>query len=582
MRIRIRLILAVAVLALLAFPAAPLAGISEVAAMNISNPVAVAADEARNIVYVSSPATNTISVINGATRQVIATIARPAGGVPVGIAVDTSSSFIYDLDAALSKVVVWKKVGSAYQTIATIAVPPTARGIAADAAFHRVYVVSDPSSGSGIITVISGASASVIGHLLLPGHPTGDMALNATQNVIYTTATGDGTPSEVAAVDVATDQIVSLTTISKNPQGVGVDPAKKLLFVSRRDANDVLALPLDGNGLVTAPTPATPSYAVPVDVAPGPISVDTVTHRVYVSSAGSGPSAVLPASVDGKLTVLEPTPTTYTVVERIGVGRMTQALAADTANSRVFVANAGGPGLGPIAASPGSVSVVSRFEPLAHGFHFANAFSSGGLTATLPIVGKVNFGALSYGLCGGMVFAALDSYEAGGAAPATVNAPGAGTQLRGYLFARLLDTLLPNNAAVLRRFLQWMALPLHDNAVTKGLVSRTNDEFVHKIHPQLAQGQPVPLGLVKTSFNPIKPAFGKVWDNHQVLAIGDSQNASGQWVIELYDPNVPDRTSYLQIDRRVETSDKLGTTVIAQFRGFFAIDYSPKHPYWVP
>jgi hypothetical protein len=36
-----------------------------------------------------------------------------------------------------------------------------------------------------------------------------------------------------------------------------------------------------------------------------------------------------------------------------------------------------------------------------------------------------------------------------------------------------------------------------------------------------------------------------------------------------------------QIDRRVETSDRLGTNVVAQLRGFFAIDYSQKHPYWV-
>ena len=66
--------------------------------------------------------------------------------------------------------------------------------------------------------------------------------------------------------------------------------------------------------------------------------------------------------------------------------------------------------------SAGPVSVVSRFDPGVHGFHFVNAFD-GPLPISIPGVGDFDLSVGTYGLCGGMVYAALDDFYAGGAAP---------------------------------------------------------------------------------------------------------------------------------------------------------------------
>jgi len=65
-----------------------------VASINVgSNPKGVAFDSAKGYVYVANSGSNNVSVINGATNKVIASIS--VGSDPVGAAFDPSNGYIY-------------------------------------------------------------------------------------------------------------------------------------------------------------------------------------------------------------------------------------------------------------------------------------------------------------------------------------------------------------------------------------------------------------------------------------------------------------------------------------------------------
>ena len=115
-----------------------------------------------------------------------------------------------------------------------------------------------------------------------------------------------------------------------------------------------------------------------------------------------------------------------TIVERVPVGASPLGVGVDVYNSRVFVANAGAD------PDPGSVSAVSQFQPLTHGFHFANNFTGR--------LGGFDLAATPFGLSGGMVYAALDTFNLGWRAPPDTRPPAVGS-VREYLSKREVEGL---------------------------------------------------------------------------------------------------------------------------------------------
>ncbi len=174
--------------------------------------------------------------------------------------------------------------------------------------------------------------------------------------------------------------------------------------------------------------------------------------------------------------------------------------------------------------------LVPRFRPSTHGFHFANSFPRQPvLTVPLPGIGNVPVGDASRGLCGGMVFAARDLFEASQPPPPDTEPPALGAPLYRYLVRRLFDSFnLPRGPL---RYFHWMSLS--DAAVER----RTSSSEWPKVRAQLDCGVPAPLGLVKVrSVNPLM-----MGDNHQVLAYGyEEDRARAEVRIWVYDPNYPD------------------------------------------
>lgn len=177
--------------------------------------------------------------------------------------------------------------------------------------------------------------------------------------------------------------------------------------------------------------------------------------------------------------------------------------------------------------------VTTGFLPSKHGFPFPNCFPAGVPVLNLP-------GPLARlcrypggGVCGGMVFVALDHYLHGVPRPA---------EPTDVLFRRLWRRLLGSWSfpfGVLKYY-DWQRRPLASAfvggvRVRAGTTALTAAEWP-KIQASLDAGMPAPLGLVQTDgFDPRRMSR-----HHQVLAYG--YDASDDAVsLHVYDPNWPDQ-----------------------------------------
>jgi hypothetical protein len=228
---------------------------------------------------------------------------------------------------------------------------------------------------------------------------------------------------------------------------------------------------------------------------------------------------------------------------------------------------------------------VGTFRASTDGFAFTNAWPRQPALRLATPFGRLPLGNAANGLCGGMVFAALDFWHAGVAAP--TQRPGPDDPLYAFIVRRLVDSWhIP--AGVLQYF-QWMTLPDTDRVVTvlgrdiaseRGLSWRTLEVEWPQVRASLDAGTPVPLGLVTVaSANPKDLAR-----NHQVLAWSYSVagGRDGRVTVGVYDPNSGRRDD---VTIAFELGNPAGPTafdhtidIAHPVRGFFATAYDPSTP----
>lgn len=210
------------------------------------------------------------------------------------------------------------------------------------------------------------------------------------------------------------------------------------------------------------------------------------------------------------------------------------------------------------------------FTPSVHGFNFQNQFS--GLPFLFHrnlrichLVNQLFFGKNSYGLCGGICFAALDYFYSGREIPLIDLDFGIGNFLHSYLFKRQNDTYGVLGKIVLK-FALWSLM-----SDTK-LQAKTHREF-SDIQLSLNQNKPVVLGLVYVH---ISKSLA-IWSNHQVIAYrckGDGPQST----LYLYDPNFPGSEDIVIELTRAKAGFEcfqrnLQTNQMIPIRGFFKIPY---------
>jgi hypothetical protein len=218
-------------------------------------------------------------------------------------------------------------------------------------------------------------------------------------------------------------------------------------------------------------------------------------------------------------------------------------------------------------ARPGSPPDCCGFLPSHDGFAFPNQWpKSPAFTLRLPF-GRVTIGDSSAGLCGGMVFAALDYWHARSRPPSQRPDPGSG--LHRYVVRRLIASWhIPAGVA---RYYRWMTRP--DREVAR----RTVAAHWPRVKASLDDGIPAALGLVTVaSANP-----ARLRHNHQALAYG-YELSGGEVTLRVYDPNSgPADGVGIRFDAAAPAR---GTTFAHNLnlgwpvRGFFLVRYSPAAP----
>jgi hypothetical protein len=233
---------------------------------------------------------------------------------------------------------------------------------------------------------------------------------------------------------------------------------------------------------------------------------------------------------------------------------------------------------------PGSPPGCCGFLPSRDGFAFTNTWPPGpALTVPTPLRGVgVGVGNAAAGLCGGMVFAALDYWYARVRPPSARPEPG--SPLYRYIVRRLIASWrLPAVA----KYYWWMNLPDGDRDIPalggrlgrtrRGVSWRTIAAAWPRIRASLDDGIPAPLGLVTVaSANP-----AKLRHNHQALAFGYALSG-GEVTMRVYDPNSgPDDDVFIRFDASAPeraTAFSHNLNLGWPVRGFFLVGYSPASP----
>ena len=224
----------------------------------------------------------------------------------------------------------------------------------------------------------------------------------------------------------------------------------------------------------------------------------------------------------------------------------------------------------------------ARFSPATDGFAFTNSWPAAPAVSIPVPFGSIGIGNAASGLCGGMIFAALDYWHAQVSPP--VSQPAPGTPLYRYIVRRLIDSWhIPAGVA---EYYLWMNLPDGDSSLRirgrpvvpqRGLSRRTIAVQWPRVRASLDAGRPAALGLVTVaSANPAQ--LGR---NHQALACG-YKIAGTEVTLQVYDPNSGrDDGVHIQFD----TSDPTAPTAFRHnlsigypIRGFFRTAYTPVMP----
>ena len=195
----------------------------------------------------------------------------------------------------------------------------------------------------------------------------------------------------------------------------------------------------------------------------------------------------------------------------------------------------------------------TTFIPATDGFQFVNSFQNtfAGFTTS--------------GLCGGMVYTALDYFNAHMTIPQQNYRPEEYTALQSYIYGRQETSILNNSA--------WVNWSINHNSTAAA--ANTFAQQMGLVINSINQGTPITLGLFGTNGSA----------SHQVLVVGyniiDSNSNDDQFF--LYDPNFPGQTMTLVFDVDAQVFTEAEYPLHDEWAGFFAdTTYVAQTPPTVP
>jgi YVTN family beta-propeller protein len=246
-----------------------------------------------NKIYVANYFADSVTVIDGKTDAVLAII--PAGDGPRALVYNTKNNHIYCVNELSGNVTVIDGITNA--VTATIPVGSKPRVVCYNPLNNKIYV---PNAGSGNLSVISGETNGVIAMPPMGNVPRG-IVYNPQNNKVYVS---NYSSDNVTVVDGANDAVVATIPVGDGPTAIFHNPEGNKVYCSN----------------VGAPGPNTPKECTVsiIDAATGKVVKTLITgdeptafcyasrsRRIYWANEWSHDIAVVDAVADTFITVLK-------------------------------------------------------------------------------------------------------------------------------------------------------------------------------------------------------------------------------------------------------------------------------------
>ena len=213
-------------------------------------------------------------------------------------------------------------------------------------------------------------------------------------------------------------------------------------------------------------------------------------------------------------------------------------------------------------------------------------------TITIPPVGTIPIGDASNGVCGGMVYAAMDMCFAQPRLlpPTMATAPAGGSPLMNYILRRLIDgfALERGSASNALRYVDYMSTLDHDTWFSRGIPSLIAGYEWPMIKADIDAGRPSPIGLVSGVWvwpTNIAAKIEMLGHCHCVLAYGYHLDDASNLTLLVYDPNDPlsdNSTIEMNIGNPTHTTPISTPRITANIEGNVVFRAFFKHQWYYP
>ncbi len=244
-------------------------------------------------------------------QTVVATVT--VGSLPTGVGVNPTTNKVYVVNQNSNNVSV---IDGATDTVVGAPIPVGTQpyGVGVNPTNNKIYVAN---FSSNTVSVIDGATDTVIGAPISVGVVPTCVGVNPANNKVYVANWASGT---VSVIDGATDTVVGAPIpVGMEPYGVGVNPTNNKIYVANYISSTVSVI--DGATDTVIGTP------ISVGTQPYSVGVNPTTNKVYVVNQSSKTVSVIDGATD-------------TVVGApISVGWFPHGVGVNPKGNKVYVAN---------------------------------------------------------------------------------------------------------------------------------------------------------------------------------------------------------------------------------------------------
>ena len=281
------------------------------------NPEGVAVNPNTNTIYVANFQSNTTSVINGTTNNVMDDLTVGEG--PDGVAVNPNTNTIYVANYYSNTTSVIN--GTTNNVIDNLTVGEGPNGIAVNPNTNTIYVANYYSNTT---SVINGTTNNVIDNLTVGEGPSG-IAVNPNTNTIYV---ANFQSNIVSVINGTTNNVMDDLTVGEGPIGVAVNPNTNTIYVANFLSDTVSVIDGTTNNVVSVIDDTTNNVMDVLTIGEGPngVAVNPNTNTIYVANYYSNTTSVIDGTED-------------TIVRDLPVGAHPVGVAANHLTNTIYVTN---------------------------------------------------------------------------------------------------------------------------------------------------------------------------------------------------------------------------------------------------